>query len=108
MNDVERAIATRKEIQVQVDKLYYRIHEIEQEIQPLEQRLHKLSHFIEKYSRDVEVCEIDEAAAKLMLPALRSMGKDVRIVHGTNRNSRVRIMERVIIPATPVHTGAKV
>ena len=82
-------------VQEIVNRLYSRISDLEKEVRPLQLKLDEWNDVLNYRSREVVLCEIDEKAAKLMIPALEAMGKRVKIIYADSKFKPCKIIELV-------------
>lgn len=82
-------------VQEIVNRLYSRISDLEKEVRPLQLKLDEWTDVLNYRSREVVLCEIDEKAAKLMLPVLEAMGKRVKIIYADSKFKPCKVVELV-------------
>ena len=86
----------KQRILEKLDKIHAEIHTLEQQARPLQIKVDEFWDVLTMRSREIVLCEIDEKAAKLMIPALEAMGKRVKIVYGETKFKPCKVIELVM------------
>lgn len=88
-------LTERARLEGDLQALHDKIFALEQLARPLQVRIDEFDDVLAYRCREVVLCEIDEKAAKLMLPALKAMGKDVFLRYAESKIKPCKIIERV-------------
>ena len=86
----------KRRVLAMLDEIHAKIYALEQQARPLQVKVDEFWDILAMRSREIVLCEIDEKAAKLMIPALEAMGKRVKIVYGETKFKPCKVIELVM------------